>query len=184
MATKKVSRTKNAGRIVYTLGKGGPSLFDLRTNTREVILLVTGPGMLFDHLEVLTTLSAAAGATAKAWQAFTKGIDCVAHCSNVSKLKIMPELKRSRVGMRVHIALGPIGMYQTELILRVRKRDSTFRKFFDEVFGHPKRAASYSVFLYPAIATGHPEHHHRVTDFGNVPRPAGTAPETGPEHHH
>jgi hypothetical protein len=77
MATKKVSRTKNAGRIVYTLGKGGPSLFDLRTNTREVILLVTGPGMVFDHLEVLTTLSAAAGATAKAWQAFTKGIDCV-----------------------------------------------------------------------------------------------------------
>jgi hypothetical protein len=174
MATKKVSRTKNAGRIVYTLGKGGPSLFDLRTNTREVILLVTGPGMLFDHLEVLTTLSAAAGATARAWQAFTKGMECVANCSNVSKLKIMPELKRSRVGMRVHIALGPIGMYQTELILRVRKRDSTFRKFCDEVFGPPKPAASYSVFLYPAIASGHPEHHHRVTDFGNVPGPAGT----------
>ena len=182
MATKKVSRRKNTGRVVYTLGKGGPSLFDLRSNTREVILLVTGPGMLFDHLEVLTTLSAPAGATAKAWQAFTKGIDCVANCSNVSKLKIMPELKTSRVGMRVHIALGPIGMYQTELRLRVRKRDSTLRKFCDQVFGRPKPAASYSVFLYPAVATGHPEHHHRVTDFGNVPGPAGNLDTHG--HHH
>ena len=72
MATKKVSRAKNAGRIVHTLGKGGPSLVDLRTETGEVILLVTGPGMLFDHLEVLTTLSAATGATAKAWEAFAK----------------------------------------------------------------------------------------------------------------
>jgi hypothetical protein len=184
MATKKVSRTRNAGGVVYTLGKGGPSLFDLRTNTREVILLVTGPGMLFDHLEVLTTLSAAAGATANAWQAFRKGIDCVANCSNVGKLKIMPELKTSRVGMRLHIGVGPIGMYQTELRLRVRKRDSTFRKFCDEVFGRPKPAASYSVFLYPAVATGHPEHHHRVTDFGNVPAPAGTHHQSGPEHHH
>jgi hypothetical protein len=183
MAIKKVSRRKNAGRVVYTLGKGGPSLFDLRSNTREVILLVTGPGMLFDHLEVLTTLSAAAGATAKAWQAFTKGIDCVANCSNVSKLKIMPELKTSRVGMRVHIALGPIGMYQTELRLRVRKRDSTFRKLCDQVFGRPKPAASYSVFLYPAVATGHPEHHHRVTDFGNVPGPAGNLENTHGHHH-
>lgn len=183
MATKKVSRAKNAGRIVHTLGKGGPSLVDLRTNTREVILLVTGPGMLFDHLEVLTTLSAAAGATAKAWEAFAKGIDCLANCSNVSKLKIMPELKRSRVGMRVHIGLGPIGMYQTELVLRVRKRDSTFRKLCDQVFGRPKPAAGYSVFLYPAIASGHPEHHHRVTDFGNVPAPGGNH-QTGPGHHH
>ena len=184
MATKRVSRTKNADRIVYTLGKGGPSLFDLRSNTRELILLVTGPGMLFDHLEVLTTLSAAAGATAKAWQAFTKGIECVANCSNVGKLKIVPELKTSRVGMRVHIGLGPIGMYQTELVLRVRKRYSTFRKFCDEVFGYPKPAASYSVVLYPAIATGHAEHHHRVTDFGNIPGPSGTNLETPHDHHH
>jgi hypothetical protein len=161
MAAKKRAPAKKGGRVTYTLGQGGPSLYDLRLNVAEVVLLVNGPGMLFDHLEVLTSLGAAAGATANAWEAFTKGVECIANCGSISRVRIAPELKTSRVGVRAHIAFGPIGMYQTELTLRLRKKGWTFRQFFDEIFAQTKRGASYSVALSPVIATGQPEHHHR-----------------------
>ncbi|MDQ6707618.1 MAG: hypothetical protein M3Z85_16780 [Acidobacteriota bacterium] len=185
MPTKKApTRQKKTRAVVYTLGQGGPSLFDLRLDTPSVILLVNGPGMLFDHLEVLTSLGAGGGATANAWQAVAKGVECIANCSSLSKVKIVPELKTSRVGVRMRIGFGPLGMYRTEMTLRVRKKGLTFRGFFDEIFGQTKPRANYSVVLYPAIAEGHAEHEHKPFVIGPQPGAAGTAPPADHEHHH
>ena len=188
MARKKARPAGSKRPVVYTLGQGGPSLFDLRLNVPEIILVVNGPRMLFDHLEVVSSLGAAAGATANAWGAIIKGVTVVADCGRVSALAIVPELKTSRVGARVQIPLGPAGMYQTELTLRVRKKGVTFRSLFDSAFGQKKRTASYAVALYPAVATGHAEHHHEGLVVGETPAGPSEDPHAGHGaghiHHH
>lgn len=161
MTTRKTAPTS----VVYTLGQGGPSLLNLRVDRSKVIVLVNGPGMLFDHLEVLTTLGAAEGVTADAWQAFVKGIEVTAHCGASGKVKIAPELKTSRVGFRIWIGVGATGMYQNELHIQAKKKGDTLKSLLDRCFAQ-KDSAKYLAMLCPALSTGHAEHQLHTTVLG------------------
>ena len=65
------------------LAKGGPPLVDLLVDTAELRITVTGPRMLFERLELLTTLSPFEGCTVRRLEELAGCLEGTVHCGLV-----------------------------------------------------------------------------------------------------
>jgi hypothetical protein len=130
--------------------------------------------MLFDKLQLLTSLDAADGATTGAHQKLSRALQGVVHCGHRAPEKVPIDAALSRIGARVEIGLGPMGMYQSELILKT-KSGKSFRDVLDSTFVRGKKRA-YTAMLSPVAGQGHPEAHH-------APHGHEHPPDHGPHHH-
>src|SRR5688500_7035692 len=102
------------------LFKGGPTLIDLLVDVTELRISVTGPRMLFERLELLTTLSALDGATVERFRELASCLEGTVHCGLVGVQHAEIEVVPLRSGGVLQIGLGPASMYQSELVLRTR----------------------------------------------------------------
>jgi hypothetical protein len=139
------------------LYKGGPGLIDLLVDVPELRISVTGPRMLFDRLELLTTLSAFDGCTVPALRDLAAGLEGTVHCGLVGIEHATIEVATPRSGGVLRIGVGPPSMYQSDLILRTRTGE-TFRALVTRLLStDPGRP--FFAGLHGVPATGHLEHH-------------------------
>ncbi|MGV9456684.1 hypothetical protein [Streptomyces sp. NPDC003635] len=150
--------TATARSTTLALGKGGASLVDLLVDVPEVRVVVTGPRMLYDHLSLLTTLTAADGCTAHRLKELADSLEASVHCGAVGVRPVEIEVAPYRAGVLLRIGLGPANMYLSELVLTTRTGE-TFRELLTRLLtDDPDR--SFFAGLHGVAATGHLEHHH------------------------
>ncbi len=164
MAKRKIRTRRRARKRrvppppTYVLGKGGPSLLDLRLRRSEVRILVTGPGMLYEKLRLVTSLSVSEGCHYRSMQRLASDLVATALCGAQGSRPAEIRVVGRRTSAVLEIEPGPSSMYQNELVLRTRNGWS-----FDRVIGRALAAGyekkDYIVALEPIPATGHLEHH-------------------------
>jgi len=152
------------------LFKGGPTLIDLLVDVTELRISVTGPRMLFERLELVTTLSALDGCTVRQLRELAGCLEGTIHCGLIGVQQAGIQVESLRSGGSLQIDLGPPNMYQSEPVLRTRTGE-TFRALVQRMLASdPSRP--FVAALHAVTATGHLEHGH-----------AGT-PGHGGGHHH
>ena len=155
--------------VSTTLFKGGPTLIDLLLDVTELRITVTGPRMLFDRLELVTTLSALDGCTVPRLRELAGSLEGTIHCGLVGVQHAQIRVETLRSGGSLQVDLGPPSMYQSELVLRTRTGE-TFRALVRRLLtSDPTRP--FVAGLHAVTAVGHLEHGH-----------AGTPGDGG--HHH
>ncbi|HKA06821.1 MAG TPA: hypothetical protein VKD71_06150 [Gemmataceae bacterium] len=171
-STMKASAKVPSSRVVYLLGKGTSQVLDARVNREEIHLLVNGPGMLYGSGRLLTSLDMVDGATFQAWTQLAAALTCTSYCGHNGKTDIPIQVETSRIGTCLAFSLGPMAMYQSQVVLRPKKQHKTMRDTIAEAFGRPKK--SYAAVIVPEAATGHAEHDASI--FEPPPAPG--------DHHH
>ncbi|GLW46994.1 hypothetical protein Stsp02_26560 [Streptomyces sp. NBRC 14336] len=147
------------------LSKGGASLVDLLVDAPEVRVVVTGPGMLYDHLVLLTTLTPADGCNAHRVKELAASLEGTVHCGAVGVHPAEISVTPYRAGVLLRIGLGPANMYQSTLVLRTHT-DETFRELLTRLLSDdPERP--FFAGLHGVPATGHLEHHHSTGGGGH-----------------
>ena len=184
MANTPASRKRSPSRprafkpVEYILGKGTSRLLDARLNTNEIRLLVNGPTMLYGSCRILTSLDAAAGATFQAWNSLAAALTCTSHCGLNGKTDIPVLVQPSRIGTCLEFGTGPMSMYLATVVLRTRKRGTTFRQVIDDAFGNPD--VRYQAVIVPEPATSHLEHDGTLFEPDRFPT---NEPEPGDHGH-
>jgi hypothetical protein len=146
------------GAASTALFKGGPTLIDVLIDVDELRIVVTGPGMLFERLQLLTTLSAFEGCTVQRLRDLADSLEGTIHCGLVGILPAEITVAALRSGGILQIDLGPPTLYQSELLLRTRTGE-TFRVLLQRLLStDPSRP--FFAGLHAVTATGHLEHHH------------------------
>ncbi|HEU0123132.1 MAG TPA: hypothetical protein VFQ91_21560 [Bryobacteraceae bacterium] len=155
-----------AAPVIQTalLYKGGPMLLDLYLAATEYHITVTGPRMLFERLQLATTLSAFDGYTAPRLHAFADALEGTIHCGLVGIVAAEIAVDTMRAGGVLTISAGPPNMYQSLLVLRTRTGE-TFRNLFLRIF-QPAVAPAF-VGLQAVPAEAHLEHTHSGTPGGH-----------------
>ncbi|MFF8289534.1 hypothetical protein ACF068_09955 [Streptomyces sp. NPDC016309] len=148
--------TEVPSRAAAMLFKGGPSLIDLLVDDTDLRITVTGPGMLFQHLDLLTTLSPFDGCTVQGLREFAGHLEGTVLCGLVGTERVPVEVVTDRAGGTLRIGLGPANMYQSELVLRTTTGE-TLRALARRLL---TRAPDRPFFagLHAVPATGHMEH--------------------------
>lgn len=157
------------------LGKGGPTLINLRRGESRLRLLVTGPGMLFSNLRLVTTLDVFQGASVDALAELGEALEVTAVCGHTFPREAEVAVTRQRTGAALDIDLGPANMYQSEITVRTRTGE-TFDALLARVFGD---LGDHLVAIHPVTATGHLEHAH-----GSIHKPPAPPDDGGHDHHH
>lgn len=147
------------------LFKGGASLVDLLVDDPELRITVTGPGMLFERLDLLTTLSPFEGCTVQGFRELAASMEGTIHCGLVGTQRAKIDVVTHRSGGILQIGLGPANMYQSELVLRTRTGE-TFRALIQRLLSHDP-ARPFFAGLHAVPATGHLEHHHEAPSGGH-----------------
>ncbi len=177
--------TETPGAISVVLFKGGPTVIDLLIDVTELRITVTGPRMLFDRLELVTSLSALDGATVQRLRELGDCLEGTIHCGLIGIQQAEIGVATVRSGGVLQIDLGPPSMYQSELLLRSRTGE-TFRMLITRLLsGDPSR--SFLAGIHPVTATGHLEHHAGI--HGGPAEPDGgeqghSVQDGGDEHGH
>jgi hypothetical protein len=108
------------------LFKGGPTLIDLLVDVTELRITVTGLRMLFERLELVTTLSAFDGCTVQRLRELAGCLEGTVHYGLVGVQHAGIQVETLRSGGILQVDLGPASMDQSELVLRTRTGE-TFR---------------------------------------------------------
>ncbi|MBN1209192.1 MAG: hypothetical protein JXB05_30320 [Myxococcaceae bacterium] len=140
------------------LFKGGPTLIDLAVDTAELRITITGPRMLFDRLQLLTTLSAFDGCTSQRLRELAESLEATVHCGTIGIQHTAIRVESLRSGSVLQIDLGPASLYQSELVLRSRTGE-TFRALLSRLLTSDA-SRPFFAGLHGVPATGHLEHHH------------------------
>jgi hypothetical protein len=155
------------------LFKGGPSLVDLLVDEPELRITVTGPGMLFERLDLLTTLSPFDGCSVQALRKLAAALEGTIHCGLVGTERVVIEVVTHRSGGTVRIGLGPANMYQSELVVRTTTGE-TLRSLVQRVLTPgPGPTRSFFAGLHAVPAVGHLEHHTGSGGHRHDPPPHG-----------
>ncbi|MBC2907443.1 hypothetical protein [Streptomyces cupreus] len=144
--------------LTLALSKGGATLVDLLVDVPEVRVVVTGPRMLYEHLNLLTTLTPADGCNAHRVQELAANLEGAVHCGAVGVRQAEIDVQSYRAGVLLQIGLGPANMYQSELVLRTRTGE-TFRALITRLLTDDP-ARPFFVGLHGVPASGHLEHDH------------------------
>ncbi|CCK31941.1 hypothetical protein BN159_7562 [Streptomyces davaonensis JCM 4913] len=154
--------TATSQSTTLALSKGGASLVDLLVDAPEVRVVVTGPRMLYDHLNLLTTLTPADGCNAHRVKELADTLEGAIHCGAIGVHPAEIEVKSYRAGVLLRIGLGPANMYQSVLVLRTRTGE-TFRELLTRLLtDDPDRY--FFAGLHGVPASGHLEHDHSQGD--------------------
>lgn len=165
---------------VVVLSKAGPRMVDFYLSDNHLKLLINGPGMLFEKLELMTNKTALDGADVDFYRRVAKGLQATIACPHEPVRRAHISVEPHRLGAELSIELGPASMYQSLLEIRTIQGES-FKSLIDASLnteetpfssGQPTIAA-----LVTVRATGHHEHH---TSASKLIR---TNPR-GSEHHH
>lgn len=143
---------------LVVIGKGGPSFIDLRRPTPALRILVTGPGMLFSTLRLVTSLGVLEGCTFRALTGLRDELEVLAACGHSPPTSVRVVVDSDRTGPRLAMGVGPTSMYQTELLVRTRTREPLTSVVHRNLVVGDTR--DYVVGLTPVPAEGNPEHDH------------------------
>lgn len=146
------------GAASTVLFKGGPTLIDLLIDVTELRITVTGPRMLFERLDLLTTLSAFDGCTVQRLRELASCLEGTIHCGLIGIQRAEITVASVRSGGILQIDLGPPSMYQSELVLRTRTGE-TLRTLLRRLLSSDP-SQPFFAGLHGVTATGHLEHHH------------------------
>ena len=144
------------------LTKVGPRIIDIYRDVRELSIIVNGPGMLYEKLELMTNRSAINGATVGFYERVSTGLEATVDCPTGpirrAEITVIPH----RLGAELSIDLGPANMYQSELKIRTAN-GGTFRELIDQALGTQDDQfgvdSAVIAVLVAIRATGHHEHH-------------------------
>lgn len=155
-------------RVAYLLGKGTSRLLNVRVWAEEVHLLVNGPDMLYGWGRILVSLDMTEGASFQAWTRLANALTCTSYCGQNGTTAIPIEVDTSRIGTCLRFSMGPMAMYQSQVVIRPKKARLTMWQALDHAFGNPRK--SYAAVIVPEPATGHAEHDASI--FMAEPSPA------------
>ncbi len=161
--------------VAYLLGKGTSRLLNVRVWQEEIHLLVNGPDMLYGSGRILTSLDVVGGAGFQAWTQLAAALTCTSYCGQNGTTAIPIEVETSRIGTCLRFSMGPMAMYQSQLVIRPKRARLTMWQALDHAFGNPRK--SYSAVIVPEPATGHAEHDASI--FEPDPSPAHGEHEHG-----
>ena len=154
--------TETPGTASTAVFKGGPSLIDLLIDVAQLRISVTGPRMLFDRFELVTTLSAFEGCTVQRLRDLADCLEGTIHCGLIGVQHVEIAVMAVRSGGILQIDVGPPNIYQSELVLRTRTGE-TFRALIQRLLcGDSLRP--FFAGLHAVTATGHLEHDHGSGD--------------------
>lgn len=188
MAAAKRQKRKKQAKVptpppTFVLGKGGPSLVDLRIRRSEIRLLVTGPGMLYEKLQMVTSLSISEGCHFRTMEKLAQGLSAYALCGSAGSRPAEIRTIGRRTSPVIEIEPGPHSMYQNELVLKTRNGWS-FDKMIRKTIAENSDDDDFLVALEPIPASGHTEHHVRHDLFGHDPSHDGHSGHGGHGGHH
>ena len=173
------------------LTKAGPRLIDIYRDVVELSIIVNGPGMLYEKLELMTNRSAIEGATVGFYKKLANELEATIDCPHEPIRRAEITVVPHRLGAELSVELGPVSMYQSELKLRTAN-GGTFRELIDHALGtqddHFSEDTTVIAVLVAVRATGHHEHHpsaHAVlNEKANVSTSSGRdqGAETDPKH--
>ena len=144
------------------LSKAGPRLINFYRDAEHLSIVVNGPGMLFEKLELMTNRSALEGATVAFWHEVARGLVATVDCPHEPIRRAEVSVETHRLGGELTIEIGASSMYQSELRIRTTT-GQTFRGLIDGALsaqvaeleeGDPTIAV-----LVAHRAAGHQEHH-------------------------
>ena len=144
-------------RVEYLLTKAGPRLIDCFVEADQIDILVTGPGMLFDRLDLLTNQSALNGCDASFYTKIAADLEGEIHCGLRPPSAVTISVEPHRVGLELSIRLGPTSMYQSLLWLRTRS-GRTFRDLIETATAGRANVPLIAVF-HAVRSSSHHEHH-------------------------
>ncbi len=160
--------------VRHLLHKGGPTLIDLRQPATELNIIVTGPGMLFAGLRLLTSLSILDGCSFSQLRVLASSIEGHVFCGGTGIQRVDITVNQYRTGGALDIGVGPPSMYQSEIVLRTTSGE-TFATLIDRILNRG-RGGPYLAALHGVVASGHMEHSHDT--------PHGDGPDPHAVHHH
>lgn len=169
------------GAVVAVLFKGGPSLVDLLVDAAECRIAVTGPRMLFERLELLTTLSMFDGCTVHRLRELAGLLEATVYCGLIGAEPAAVTVEVHRTGPTLQIGLGPVSMYESELVLRTRTGE-TFRALLTRLLSSDP-SLPFLAALHGVVATSHHEHDHGI-DQAAFGLPATGHRADDHSHHH
>ena len=144
------------------LTKAGPRIIDIYRDVEELSIVVNGPGMLYEKLELLTNRSAFDGATVGFYKKLATGLEATVDCPHEPIRRAEISVVPHRVGAELSVDLGPVSMYQSELRIRTAE-GCTFRELIDQALGaqndHLSDDSELIAVFVAVRATGHHEHH-------------------------
>ena len=97
------------------LTKSGPRIIDLYLEESELSIVINGPGMLYEKLELMTNRSAVTGATFEFFEQIARGFEAIVDCPHAPIRRTRVTVTSHRLGAELAIDLGPVSMYQSEL---------------------------------------------------------------------
>lgn len=144
------------------LSKAGPRIVDFYLADSQLKIIVNGPGMLYEKLELMTNRTALDGATVDFYRKVAEGLKATIACPQepirLAEIKIDPH----RLGAELSIELGSVSMYQSLLEISTVGGES-FQELIDVSLSSSKTPFSSRVPTIAALvtvrATGHHEHH-------------------------
>ena len=173
------------------LTKAGPRIIDFYLDVDELSIVVNGPGMLYEKLELMTNRSAVDGATAGFYERVASGLEAIVDCPHESIRRAEIAVTPHRLGAELSVGLGSASMYQSELRIRTTT-GVTFRQLIDHALGAKDGYfgddAAVIAVLVAVRATGHQEHHpsaHAALDRKTNVSTSGErddGDETNPKH--
>lgn len=166
----------------YVLGKGGPTLLDLRLESPEMRILITGPGMLYEKLRLLTSLGVSEGCHYRTLQALAGQLSATALCGAEGTQRVPISVVGRRTSAVIEIQLGPDSMYQNELVLTTTDGTS-LRELLDRTIAEWYDGSDYVVALEPIPADGHLERHQHHDVLSREGGPMGQSQHAS-EHDH
>ncbi|MDH3639357.1 MAG: hypothetical protein OES09_12990, partial [Gammaproteobacteria bacterium] len=146
----------------HLLHKGGPSLINLRLDTNEIHVVVTGPGMLFERLRLMTSLSIFDGYSIHQLRTLASTLEGHVFCGGTGIQRVSIEVNYHRTGGALEIGVGPPSMYQNEIVLRTTTGE-TFAALIDRLL-NSGRGGVYLAALHGVAARDHLEHSHGTPD--------------------
>lgn len=164
------------------LNKAGPRIIDFYLSDSHLKIIVNGPGMLYEKLELMTNKTVLEGASVDFYRKVAEGLRATIACPHEPKRVAQISVEPHRIGAELSIELGSPSMYQSLLEIRTVGGE-TFKELIDASLSTDETPFSIRQPTIAALitvrATGHHEHHASAgAMIGSNPNPSGTT------HHH
>ena len=156
-----------------TLGHEGPTLLNFRIGYPKFDVGMNGPGLLFNALELRTSLHLQDGCDYAAHRRLIEGFKVTAFCGHLPPGEVSIRVVGSTLAAYVSIDAGPPSMYMSHLRFETLAGE-TFQELCDRTL-NPFGRKDYLVAMVPIFneGVGHGGHHSHSHDRAVIASAAG-----------
>ena len=140
----------------------GARAIDMRQERSQINIAIDGPGMSVSHLELVTSLSIWQGHDVVALKKIADDIQAQVKCGHRRDSSVAVAPIQTSLGPVLQVAVGPLGMYTSNLTLKTRSGTS-FKELLDRCFtSHAEKGLSTTEYIAVLFIVAGDGHHHAL----------------------